>query len=406
MANLADKNILLGVTGGIAAYKAVELLRLFTKAGAKVTVVLTKHAAQFIPPLTFETLSKNKVITDLFASEPLAHLTIAEKADLLVIAPATANILAKLYHGVADDALTTLALAYQGPMVLAPAMNEKMYLHPATQENLDGLQRRPDVYIVSPESGLLACAEEGIGRLANIDKIFQRSEEVLTSGKRLAGVKILITAGPTQEPLDPVRFLSNRSSGKMGYALTRSAANSGAQVTLISGPTNLVPPPGARLLRVTTAEEMLSAVKENFSSCDVLIMSAAVADYRPLNPAHNKIKKESEKLTLPLVKNPDILTEVGKIKSEQIMVGFALETDQVIARALDKLKAKNLDMIIANSASALSSDESAVTIIDRKERLAEMPLQAKRKTAGLILDRISKLLEERRNGKTKTTRRN
>ncbi len=395
MANLGGKTILLGVTGGIAAYKALELMRAFTKAGAVVKVVLTRNASRFVPPLTWETLSRQSVITNLFAEKPLTHLTLLENVDLMVIAPATANCLAKLCHGIADDALSTLALAFQGPLLVAPAMNEKMYFDSATQSNLAELAKRQGVHLAEPERGPLACQENGVGRLAAINKIYQLGIELIKKSRELTGLKILLTAGPTREIIDPVRFISNRSSGRMGYALSGCASRRGAQVTLISGPVTLPPPGNVNLIKVTTANEMLGATLEHFNDADILIMSAAVADYRVGKPVNSKIKKENEALTLTLVKNPDILMEVSKRKTNQLLVGFALESENLIAGARKKLKKKNLDFIVANEPASIAGEQSKVVLIDKKNEIVELPLMEKTALSGYILDKVKRLWEEK-----------
>jgi len=390
---LDNKTIVLGVTGGIAAYKAVELLRLLTKSGATVQVIMTRSATEFVTPLTFQALSGNPVHTDLFnlfQEQEIGHISLADRADLLLIAPATANIIGKIAGGLADDLLTTTVMATKAPVLLAPAMNVNMYENPIYRDNENRL-RRLGYHFIDAESGSLACGWSGSGRLARPELIF---EEVchLLSPKDLAGETVLITAGPTREELDPVRYLTNHSSGKMGYELARAARNRGAQVLLISGPTALAPPSGVELIQVTTAQQMYAEVMERAHGCSIIIKAAAVADYRPAQRSNGKLKKQGEHLTIDLEKNPDILAELGKQKKNFILVGFAAETADLKANAAAKLKAKNLDMIVANDVTQEGAGFNVTTNIvrllysdGREESLELMP---KELLADIILDRI------------------
>ncbi|MCX8012556.1 MAG: bifunctional phosphopantothenoylcysteine decarboxylase/phosphopantothenate--cysteine ligase CoaBC, partial [Desulfobacterota bacterium] len=345
---LKNKNIVLGVTGGIAAYKVPELVRKLRRAEANVQVIMTKNAQEFITPLTFQTVSQMPVITEMFhpfTTAEVLHISLADKADLVVIAPATANIIAKIAMGIADDFLSTLVLATKAPVLLAPAMNVNMFTNPATQENIEILKKRGFSF-VGPDRGELACGWEGKGRMTEVDEIFQFIKTTLTP-KDLSGKKILVTSGPTREPLDPVRFITNRSSGKMGYALAQAASNRGAEVTLVTGPTHLSPPP-VKIISVETAVQMHQETIRLYFSMDVVIMAAAVADYRPEDFSCQKLKKREEKISVSLVKNPDILAEMGKNKGDTFLVGFAAETENLLSNAKKKLKEKNVDLIIAN----------------------------------------------------------
>jgi phosphopantothenoylcysteine decarboxylase/phosphopantothenate--cysteine ligase len=391
---LKGKEIVLGVSGGIAAYKAAELVRRLCQAGAKVNVIMTSAATRFISPLTLRVLSRNPVITDMFA-EPaywdMAHIALAEKAELFIIAPATANIIGKLVHGIADDALSTTVLATRAPIIIAPAMNDDMYRNPVVQENIS-LLRQIGFYLVEPEYGELASGKMGWGRLASLDKIIAVSKKILTSQKDFAQKTILITAGATQEPLDAVRFISNPASGKMGYALAQAALNRGAKVILISGPTHLLPPAETQFISVRTAQQMQEAVLTHRKEADIIIMAAAVSDYRPRWVSPEKIKKEAETLVLELEKTPDILVQLGKEKGKQILVGFAAETSNILENAQKKLKAKNLDLILANDITApgvgFGTDTNQVTIITAEGEIESLPLLPKIEVANKILDKI------------------
>ena len=346
MTTLKDRKILLGVTGGIAAYKALELTRLLTLAEAQVRVIMTQSATEFVRPLSFQVLSGQTVCTHLFdldTESRIGHIQVATEAEVAVIAPATANIIGKLAHGIADDYLTTALLACTAPKIICPAMNVNMYQSQVVQENLAKL-RGWGFYQVGPESGDLACGVQGLGRLAPVDEILERIGQVSTR-QTLQGKKVLVTAGPTRELLDPVRHLTNPSSGKMGYALARAAKWRGAEVTLVSGPSFLAPPQGVSLVRVTTAQEMYAAVTEQFTEMDAVVMAAAVSDYRPKKRAEEKIKKIKASESLELEKTEDILLRLGELKQGQILVGFAAETEDLLENAKVKLRQKNLDFI-------------------------------------------------------------
>jgi len=388
--SLEGKEIILGVTGSIAAYKAVEILRELTRRGAAVTVVMTESAQRFVAPLTFETLSRRPLLTDLFTLEydkQIGHVASAGRADLLLVAPATANTIAKFAHGLADDFLSNIYLSSTCPVVLAPAMDLEMYAHPAVQGNLGTLKAR-GVSIVEPEFGELASGMIGRGRLAELSAILQAVEDLLHRQGDLKGETVLVTAGPTQEPLDPVRYLSNRSSGKMGFAIAEAARDRGAHVMLVSGPTALPTPPGVTRTDVTAAEEMYHAVLDRLDDTTILIMAAAVADYRPSTQAAQKIKKR-EAMTVELVRNPDILAEAGRKKGSRTLVGFAAETEELIQNAREKLEKKNLDLIVANDIRVgFGGETNRVTILDRQGSVEELPELTKREAAHRILDRV------------------
>ena len=392
--SLQGKKIVLGVSGGIAAYKAVELLRLLVREKAEVFVVMSLNAGKFITPLTFESLSGNPVYHEVFgeqSSASMPHIRAAENADLLVVAPATAGSIGKMACGLADDALSNLYLAFRGPVLLAPAMNDGMYLNPAVQENISKMKQR-GVEFIDPETGELACGTVGQGRLAEPVRILQAVQNRLSEDEDLKGLKILVTAGPTQEPLDPVRYITNPSSGKMGYAVAGQASLRGAKVTLISGPTHLSPPNGVETIFCKQAGEMLALVNKHFPDCDVLVMVAAVGDFQPDTVQKEKIKKKGESLVLKLMPTVDILKEVSKTKTRQMVVGFAAESENVIQSAQEKLKNKNLDLIVANDISApgigFQSDSNQVTLIDKAGNIDPLPRLSKREIADLLLDRI------------------
>jgi phosphopantothenoylcysteine decarboxylase/phosphopantothenate--cysteine ligase len=368
---LKGKKIVLGITGGIAAYKAAELTRALVKEGAQVRVIMTKNATAFISPLTLQTLSNNIVYTEMYLTPDqydIAHITLAEFADAFVIAPATGNIIGKIAAGIADDLLSTTIMATDKPTLICPAMNEKMLANPIVQENISKLKKYKYV-IMESGVGELACKTTGAGRLPEIPEIVEEIEKLLTP-QSLAGEKILITAGPTEEPLDPVRFITNLSSGKMGYALARVSSRRGAQVTLITGPTNLSLPSVENVINVRTAQEMHKAVIDNYKKSTVIIKAAAVADYRPKVIASEKIKKDDKPRSIELERNPDIIAEIGQNKKNIILVGFAMETKDLLANAREKLKKKNMDLIVANSlreeGAGFKTDTNKVTIIDRE----------------------------------------
>ncbi|ABQ27099.1 bifunctional phosphopantothenoylcysteine decarboxylase/phosphopantothenate--cysteine ligase CoaBC [Geotalea uraniireducens] len=393
---LKGKEIILGVTGGIAAYKAVELLRLLTKAGANVHVIMTDAATEFVTPLTFQTLSMNPVSTSLFnliSEREIGHISLADRADLFVIAPATANVIGKLANGIADDMLTTTVMATKAPVLIAPAMNVNMYQNPLYRENEAKLKGHGYLF-VEPARGMLACGWEGEGKLQEPQVIFEEVLAALTA-KDLVGENILITAGPTREELDPVRYISNHSSGKMGYAIAVAARRRGARVTLVTGPTCLAEPFGVETVQVVSALEMRQAVMDKVSGSTIIIKAAAVADYRPASRADLKIKKSAECLTLELEKNPDILGELGAIKGEKILVGFAAETEDLIGNAGKKLTEKNLDMVVANDISlegaGFNVDTNIVKLLFRDGKVEDLPLMGKLELAHIILDRAAGL---------------
>ena len=382
---LKNRKILLGITGGIAAYKSAELVRRLTKEGASVQVVMTEASTKFISSLTFETLTGNPVFTDIFSS-PLAHIRLPQEADLYLIAPLTANTLSRLAQGMADDMVTACFLSFRGPVLLAPSMNWKMYEHPATVENLKRLKDMGCV-VIRPETGELACGEYGKGRMAEVDVLIEEVKSSLCK-KDLSGKKVLITAGPTREPIDPVRFISNRSSGRMGFSLARVARRRGAEVVLIAGPTAIAPPHGIKTIRVETASEMFESLKEHLSGADILVMAAAVADYtvkRPLSKKAQKTKLRSLELS-PAV---DILKEVSKIKGDTFVIGFAAETGPNIAKAKRKLREKKMDMLVFNDVTlkgaGFDTETNRIVIITSKGEKG-YPLMSKEDCAEVIFD--------------------
>lgn len=395
------KHVVLGVTGGIAAYKAVEIVSRLKKAGAHVHVIMTRGAQNFVTELTFREMSGAPVVTDMWAKVTqyqVEHIALARLADLVLVAPATANFLAKASYGMADDMLTTTLLATRAPVFFAPAMNTAMYEHPATQENLARLKAR-GVHIIEPASGSLACGTSGKGRLPEPVDIVAALTAFLAAAEPvqdLAGRHVLVTAGGTREPLDPVRYLGNRSTGKMGFAVAAAALARGAHVTLVAGPGSLPVPEGVDCVRVETALEMREAVLRAFDAVDAVIKAAAVADYRPKERAGQKIKKQEGSLTLELVRNPDILRELGEKKTHQLLVGFAAETEHVLDYARAKLEKKNLDFIVANDVSrkdaGFSADTNCVTILARDGACTEYPLMGKRQLADVILDHVAAAL--------------
>jgi phosphopantothenoylcysteine decarboxylase/phosphopantothenate--cysteine ligase len=394
--------ITLGVTGGVAAYKAAELVRRLQQEGFTVQVVMTRSAREFVTPLTFAALSGQKVITDLFAESggeanlesAIEHIAVAQRTDLLLVAPATADVIAKFARGIADDFLTTLHLASTAPVVLAPAMNVNMWNHPATQENLEMLRVR-GVHIVQPDEGYLACGMTGPGRLAGQEAIVAAVHEALKMQRDFEGETVLVTAGPTYEDIDPVRYITNRSSGKMGYAVAEAAVRRGARVVLVSGPTSLDVPPGVECVKVRTAIEMQQAAKQHFANASVGIFAAAVADYRPSEPLEQKMKRTKEPLTLRLEPNPDILAGIAAGKGSRLVVGFAAETDHVAENARKKLSVKNADLIVANDVTAEGAgfdlDTNVVTLFARDGRDLPLPKMTKREVAERILDEVARL---------------
>jgi phosphopantothenoylcysteine decarboxylase/phosphopantothenate--cysteine ligase len=396
MTTLKDRKILLGVTGGIAAYKALELTRLLALEEAQVRVIMTRSAMEFVQPLSFQVLSGQSVCTHLFdleAESRIGHIKVATEAEVAVIAPATANIIGKLTHGIADDYLTTALLACTAPKIICPAMNVNMYESQVVQENLAKLKSR-GFYQLGPETGDLACGVQGLGRLVPVDEILESIRRVLTP-QSLQGKKVLVTAGPTREMLDPVRHLTNPSSGKMGYALASAARRRGAEVTLVSGPSSLAPPHGVKQIQVTTAQEMYEVVIEQFTQMEAVVMAAAVSDYRPKKRAVEKIKKIKASETLELEKTEDILLRLGKLKEGQILVGFAAETEKLLENAKAKLRQKNLDFIVANDLTAANagfgSDTNEVTILWPGGEVEKLPLRSKEMIAMEIWDRVERL---------------
>src|SRR5580700_3034003 len=395
-------NVVLGVGGGIAAYKSAELARALMERGMRVQVVMTQAARKFITPLTFASLTGRKVITGLFSSESpeetlssaIEHIAVAQDNEILVIAPATADLMARLAHGLADDFLTTMYLAFTGRVVLAPAMNNNMWSHPATQENLATLRKRGHI-IVEPEEGLLACGTTGPVRLAEPDRIADVVAGLSFGSRDLEGETVLITAGPTQEPLDPVRFISNRSSGKMGYALAEAAAERGAQVILISGPVHLPAPQGVTLIRVHTAVEMRNAVIEHLAEASIIVKSAAVADYHLSRVPQHKVKKTAMRMSLELDPTPDILAELGQKKGDRLLIGFAAETENLTEGARAKLASKNCDMVVANlvghDGTGFESDENEAVLVLRTGETIPLPRAPKREMADRIFDQVLKL---------------
>ncbi|MCP4632564.1 MAG: bifunctional phosphopantothenoylcysteine decarboxylase/phosphopantothenate--cysteine ligase CoaBC [candidate division Zixibacteria bacterium] len=392
--------IVLGITGGIAAYKSAELVRLYVKAGFEVKVIMTSSACEFITPLTLETLSQNEVSIKMFPEKKFYtthHIDLADWAELFVVAPATANFIGKAANGIADDLLTTVFSAATCPVLIAPAMNSNMWDNPAVTENCAKLKSY-GFHFIGPDEGDLACGWEGRGRMAQPDEILKKSLALFSIEGKLRGKSVLVTAGPTEEPIDSVRYISNRSSGKMGYALAIEAKAEGADVTLISGPCKLPAPRGIELIKVKTSEQMASAVKEYFKSCDVLIMAAAVADYAPTNPHDSKLKKSEESLKLDLNPTEDILKAVSKMKGKQVVVGFALETDNTVENARKKIEDKKLDLIILNDANepgaGFDVDTNRIDIIYPDGNFEKFPLMTKRDLAVEIIKKIIPLIKQ------------
>lgn len=384
-----DKKILVGITGGIAAYKACELVRSLTKSGAQVKVVMTSAAKQFVTPLTLETLSENAVSCDPFENSTI-HIDLARNADCIVICPATANTISKVANGIADNLLTTLVSAATVPVIFCPAMNKEMYRNEIFQENLAKLKKH-GYHIIDPGQGELACGEYGWGRLAEEKDILFKIRHVLYGSNALENKKVVVTAGPTEEPLDPVRVLTNHSSGKMGYALAEAAAMHGAKVTLISGPVHLSTINGIELVHIKTAQEMQDAVIKEVSDANILIMAAAVADFSPKHVSDQKIKKSAASFHIELKKTPDILAEVSQIKKDTILIGFALETENEVSNALQKLVHKHLDFIVLNNpmepGSAFGSDQNQVMIIENEQQIVKLPLLSKHEVAERIIQK-------------------
>ncbi|MBP2240076.1 phosphopantothenoylcysteine decarboxylase/phosphopantothenate--cysteine ligase [Cytobacillus eiseniae] len=396
---LYGKKILLCVTGGIAVYKAAALTSKLTQAGANVKVILSESACEFVTPLTFQALSRNDVYTDTFDekdSKVIAHIDLADWADLIIVAPATANVIGKLANGIADNMITTTLLAATAPVWIAPAMNVHMYSHPAVQKNIDTLHQFGYQFI-EPGEGYLACGYVGKGRLEEPEKIIDHIRHFFKSGHpQFTGKKIVITAGPTREKIDPVRYITNHSSGKMGYAIAEEAVNTGAEVILISGPVSIDVPSGVTLIQVESAEEMYQAVMDEYESADIVIKTAAVADYRPKISFDHKVKKQPGEQSLELERTKDILLELGKLKNRQILIGFAAETDHLVEYAQKKLEKKNADMIVANNVKAdgagFGTDTNIVTLFKKDGAFIELPLMSKKAVAVKILEEASNLL--------------
>lgn len=399
---LKGKRIVLGVSGGIAVYKAVELLRLYVKAGADVSVIMTRSAQEFVTPLTFQTLSGNPVHTELFnlyQEREIGHISLADRAELFVVAPATANIIGKVASGIADDLLSTALMATKAPVLFVPAMNVNMWENPVYQQNQKKLMDL-GYHFMEPASGFLACGWEGKGKLPDPEEILEESETLLLHHD-LAGETVLVTAGPTREEIDPIRYISNYSSGKMGYAVARAARRRGARVVLVSGPTGLKPPAGVEMRAVTSARQMREATLQASAAATVIVKAAAVADYRPATTARQKIKKEAmAELTLNLERNPDILAELGREKGSRILVGFAAETADLVGNARRKLEEKNLDLIVANDVgqegAGFDVDTNVVRLLYRDGSQETFPLLTKDEVAHRILDRIASLLKRKK----------
>ncbi len=399
--SLRDKTIVVGITGGIAAYKMPETVRALVQAGARVRVILSRAAEEFVTPLTLQTLSGqpvSRVTFDLTSESEIGHIRLADEAHALLIAPATANVIAKFATGIADDLLTTVVLAVRAPVVVAPAMNVHMYDNPIVRANV---RRLSDLgwLVVEPDSGPLACGHEGLGRLPDAEVLVEEVERAVAE-QDLSGVRMLVTAGPTWEALDPVRHLANRSSGKMGYAIARVARRRGAEVTLVSGPTALRAPRGITLERVTAAQEMEQAVVRHARDADVVIMAAAVGDYRPAEPARQKMKRGAGELQLRLIPNPDILARLGSVPGSRILVGFAAETSNLVANARRKLQAKGVHLMVANDVTkegaGFDADTNIVSVIDRSGRVERLEKMTKEEVAGTVLDRVRQLRAPRR----------
>ena len=399
---LKNRTVVIGVSGGIAAYKACDVVSRLKKLNANVHVIMTKGATEFVTPLTFQSLSQNYVVSDMF-EEPktwdVEHISLAKKADVFLIAPATANVIGKIANGICDDMLTTTVMATTGKVLIAPAMNTNMYKNPILQRNIQ-LLKEIGYNFVEPESGRLACGDVGEGKLAAPEKIVDAVVDLLsTKTQDLKGEKIMITAGPTRESIDPVRYLTNRSTGKMGYAIAKMAASRGADVTLVTGPTNIeVPSNIKKLVKVESAQEMYNAIIDNFDDNNVIIKSAAVADYKPKTYCNKKIKKSDDDLVIELDRNKDIAYEIGKIKKDKILVGFAAETNDLIENAKNKVKKKNFDFIVANdlteNGAGFGTDTNIVKIIDKNGDISKYPQMKKDEVADIILDKVKSLLEK------------
>ena len=392
--DIKGRSVVVGVCGGIAAYKVVEVVSRLKKMGAEVDVIMTANAQKFVAPLTFRSLSHRPVVTDMF-SDPeywdIKHVSLAQKADLFIVAPATANIIGKLAAGIADDMLSTTLVATKAPVLIVPAMNHDMYSNAVVQRNIETLKELGYIFM-EPDTGRMAEGSSGKGRLPEPSAIVEKAVSILKPARDLDGIRMIVTAGPTRENIDPVRYISNYSSGKMGYAVAQAAHERGADVLLISGPVELEGPDGVRLIRTSTAEEMEEAVLGNFENCDMVIMAAAVADYRPAEVSGTKIKKNDDEMVLRLRKNPDILKKLGTIKGNRTLVGFSAETDNLAENAAKKLESKNLDMIVANDVTmegaGFGTDTNIVRMIKRDGTVVVLPLMSKLSVAHRILDEV------------------
>ena len=397
---LNQKTVVIGISGGIAVYKVLDVISKLKKLGANIHVIMTKSATEFVTPLSFQSLSQNYVVCDMF-EEPktwdVEHIALAKKADVFLVAPATANIIGKIANGIADDMLTTTIMATKAKVLIAPAMNTNMYENPIVQKNISILKELGYTF-VEPESGRLACGDVGKGKLSTPDNIVNNIIDLLTQKQDLKGKKIMVTAGPTIESIDPMRYITNRSSGKMGYSIANEAIKRGADVTLISGPTNLTPPQNLKkLIKIESAQDMYKAVINNLNENDVIIKSAAVADYKPKNYSEQKIKKSDDDLIIELDRNKDIAYEIGKIKNNKILIGFAAETNDILDNAMKKIKKKNLDFIVANDltkeGAGFGSDTNIVKIIDKEGNITDYPKMKKEEVANVILDKIKSLIK-------------
>lgn len=396
---LKDKTVVIGVSGGIAVYKTLDVVSRLRKLGVNVNVIMTKSATEFVTPLSFQSLSQNYVVCDMFEDPKtwdVEHISLAKRADVFLIAPATANVIGKIANGIADDMLTTTVMATKAKVLIAPAMNTNMYENPILQRNINTLKEL-GYNFVEPESGRLACGDTGKGKLASPETIVDEVVKLLSKGQDLKGKSIIVTAGPTVESIDPMRYITNRSTGKMGYSIAKEAIERGADVTLITGPTNLTPPQNLKkLVKIESAKDMYEAVLENLDENDVVIKSAAVAYYKPKNYSNKKIKKSDDDLVIELDRNKDIAQEIGKIKNNKILVGFAAETNDLIENASLKIKKKNLDFIVANDltkeGAGFGVDTNIVKIIDKEGNITEYPKMKKEEVANIILDKIKELL--------------
>ena len=396
---LKDKTVVIGVSGGIAVYKTLDVVSRLRKLGVNVNVIMTKSATEFVTPLSFQSLSQNYVVCDMFEDPKtwdVEHISLAKRADVFLIAPATANVIGKIANGIADDMLTTTVMATKAKVLIAPAMNTNMYENPILQRNINTLKEL-GYNFVEPESGRLACGDTGKGKLASPETIVDEVVKLLSKEQDLKGKSIIVTAGPTIESIDPMRYITNRSTGKMGYYIAKEDIERGADVTLITGPTNLTPPQNLKkLVKIESAKDMYEAVLENLDENDVVIKSAAVADYKPKNYSNKKIKKSDDDLVIELDRNKDIAQEIGKIKNNKILVGFAAETNDLIENASLKIKKKNLDFIVANDltkeGAGFGVDTNIVKIIDKEGNITEYPKMKKEEVANIILDKIKELL--------------